>query len=77
MFPESTRPRPGMRLAVIYDPKDHNRIELDHQQAAAGVAMDAVTAVAQPDLADTQVLGMPLATSSAKPWPTRTRCGKR
>lgn len=49
-----------MRLAVIYDPKDHNRIELDHQQAAAGVAMDAVTAVAQPDLADTQVLGMPL-----------------
>ncbi|UGT92641.1 SHOCT domain-containing protein [Mycobacterium ostraviense] len=61
VFPESTRPRPGMRLAVIYDPKDHNRIELDHQRAAAAdVGLDAVTAAAQPDLADAQVMGMPL-----------------
>ncbi|WP_244232449.1 SHOCT domain-containing protein [Mycobacterium innocens] len=58
-FPESTRPRPGMRLAVIYDPKDHNRIELDHQRATADVAMDAVTA-AQADLADARVMGRPL-----------------
>ncbi|UXA05619.1 SHOCT domain-containing protein [Mycobacterium sp. SMC-2] len=61
LLPQLTRPRPGMRLAVLYDPKDHSRVQVDHRPAAtAGVAIDAVTA-ARPDLAGAQVMGMPMA----------------
>jgi membrane protease subunit (stomatin/prohibitin family) len=49
-----------MRLPVLYDPKDHGRVQIDHQPAAtADVAIDAVTA-ARPDLAGAQVMGMPM-----------------
>lgn len=66
VLPQSTRPWPGMRLAVIYDPKDHTRIELDHQGAAADMAErhveNHIDAVAATDMAmaDAQILGMPL-----------------
>lgn len=61
LLPQLTRPRPGMRLAVIYDPKDHGHIQVDRTAAApADAAIDAVTA-ARPDLAGAQVMGMPMA----------------
>ncbi len=61
LLPQLTRPRPGMRLPVVYDPKDHGRIQLDPRPAAtADAAVDAVTA-ARPDLAGAQVMGMPMA----------------
>lgn len=61
LLPQLTRPRPGMRLPVLYDPKDHSRVEIDHRPAAtADAAIDAVTA-ARPDLAGAQVMGMPMA----------------
>lgn len=53
-------PRPGMRVPVLYDPKDHSRVQLDRGPAAtADAAIDAVTA-ARPDLAGAQVMGMPM-----------------
>lgn len=58
LLPQSVQPRPGSRLAVIYDPKDHGRIELDHPSAAE-TAIDAVTA-SRPDLAGASVMGMPM-----------------
>lgn len=61
LLPQLSPPRPGMRVPVLYDPKDHSRVRLDHQPAAtADVAIDAVTA-ARPDLAGAQVMGMPMA----------------
>ncbi len=60
LLPQLTRPRPGMRLPVLYDPQDHSRIQLDHRPAAtADTAVDAITA-ARPDLAGAQVMGMPM-----------------
>ncbi|OBF90170.1 hypothetical protein A5773_01330 [Mycobacterium sp. 852014-52450_SCH5900713] len=61
LLPQLSPPRPGMRLPVLYDPKDHSRIQMDRQPAAtADVAVDAVTS-ARPDLAGAQVMGMPMA----------------
>ncbi|OBF55022.1 hypothetical protein A5756_00520 [Mycobacterium sp. 852002-53434_SCH5985345] len=61
LLPQLSPPRPGMRLPVLYDPKDHSRIQMDRQPAAtADVAIDAVTS-ARPDLAGAQVMGMPMA----------------
>lgn len=31
LLPQLNRPRPGTRVTVRYDPKDHSRIELDQQ----------------------------------------------
>ena len=60
LLPQLTRPHPGMRLPVLYDPKDHGRIQLDHRPATtANTAIDAITA-ARPDLAGAQVMGMPM-----------------
>ncbi|WP_197283805.1 SHOCT domain-containing protein [Mycobacterium sp. Marseille-P9652] len=60
LLPQLTRPHPGMRLAVVYDPKDHGRVQLDHRpQATADAALDAITA-ARPDLRGAQVMGMPM-----------------
>ncbi|OBG54510.1 MULTISPECIES: SHOCT domain-containing protein [unclassified Mycobacterium] len=60
LLPQLSPPRPGLRLAVLYDPKDHSRVQLDHRPAAtADAAIDAVTA-ARPDLAGAQVMGMPM-----------------
>lgn len=58
LLPQAMRPRPGTRLAVIYDPKDHTRIQLDHQPAAE-TAIDAITAN-RPDLSGASVMGMPM-----------------
>lgn len=61
LLPQLSPPRPGMRVPVLYDPKDHSRVQLDHQPAeTADVAIDAVTS-ARPDLAGAQVMGMPMA----------------
>ncbi|GAA4541113.1 SHOCT domain-containing protein [Mycobacterium paraffinicum] len=61
LLPQLSPPRPGMRLPVLYDPKDHGRVQMDRQPAAtADVAIDAVTS-ARPDLAGAQVIGMPMA----------------
>ncbi|BAX93865.1 SHOCT domain-containing protein [Mycobacterium shigaense] len=60
LLPQLSAPRPGTRLAVLYDPKDHGRVQIDHRPAGtADVAIDAVTA-ARPDLAGAQVMGMPM-----------------
>ncbi|PJE24496.1 MAG: hypothetical protein CK431_05720 [Mycobacterium sp.] len=57
-LPQAMRPRPGTRLAVLYDPKDHSRIQLDYQ-APAETAVDAITAN-RPDLSGASVMGMPM-----------------
>ncbi|MDP7724895.1 SHOCT domain-containing protein [Mycobacterium sp. TY814] len=57
-LPQSMWPRPGTRVAVRYDPKDHNRIELNHQPVAE-TAIDAITAN-RPDLGGASVMGMPM-----------------
>ena len=60
LLPQLNQPRPGARVAVLYDPKDHSRVELDHQPVStAESAIDAITN-ARPDLAGAQVLGMPM-----------------
>lgn len=60
LLPQLSPPRPGMRVPVLYDPKDHSRVQLDRRPAAtADAAIDAVTA-ARPDLAGAQVMGMPM-----------------
>lgn len=60
LLPQLSPPRPGTRLAVLYDPKDHSRVQVDHRPGAtADVAVDAVTS-ARPDLAGAQVMGMPM-----------------
>ncbi|ORW77559.1 hypothetical protein AWC26_19110 [Mycobacterium shimoidei] len=60
LFPQLSRPRPGLRLRVLYDPKNHSRVELDHEPVAiADTAIDAITA-SRPDLADAHVMGMPM-----------------
>lgn len=60
LLPQLSPPRPGMRVPVLYDPKDHSRVQLDRGPAAtADAAIDAVTA-ARPDLAGAQVMGMPM-----------------
>lgn len=60
LLPQLNQPRPGTRVAVLYDPKDHGRVELDQRPAAtADAAIDAITN-ARPDLAGAQVLGMPM-----------------
>ena len=47
-------------MPVLYDPKDHSRVELDHQPVStADTAIDAITG-ARPDLAGAQVMGMPM-----------------
>ena len=47
-------------MAVLYDPKDHRRVELDQQPiSSAKTAIDAITS-ARPDLAGAQVMGMPM-----------------
>ncbi|MGX9789330.1 SHOCT domain-containing protein [Mycobacterium sp. MMS18-G62] len=58
LLPQLTRPRPGTRLAVRYDPKSHSRIELE-PAAPADAAIDAITA-ARPDLAGADVMGIPM-----------------
>ncbi len=61
MRPQLTAPRPGTRLPVLYDPKDHSRVELDRALADnADRAVDVINA-ARPDLAGAQVMGMPMA----------------
>jgi len=58
--PQLNQPRPGTRVAVLYDPKDHRRVELDQQPiSSAKTAIDAITS-ARPDLAGAQVMGMPM-----------------
>ncbi|MGD1253053.1 SHOCT domain-containing protein [Mycobacterium seoulense] len=60
LLPQLSQPRPGTRLPVLYDPKDHSRVQIDPRPAAtADAAIDAVTA-ARPDLAGAQVMGMPM-----------------
>lgn len=60
LLPQLSPPRPGMRVPVLYDPKDHSRVRLDRGSAAtADAAIDAVTA-ARPDLAGAQVMGIPM-----------------
>jgi len=60
LLPQLNHPRPGTRVAVLYDPKDRDRVELDSQPAAtADTAIDAITG-ARPDLAGAQVMGMPM-----------------
>ena len=60
LLPQLNQPRPGTRVAVLYDPKDHGRVELDHQpMSTAQTAIDAITS-ARPDLAGAQVMGMPM-----------------
>ena len=58
LLPQTTRPHPGTRLPVLYDPKDHSRVQLDHRPAV-DTAVDAITS-ARPDLAGAQVMGMPM-----------------
>lgn len=61
LLPQLTRPRAGMRLPVVYDPRDRSRVEVDHRPAdTASAAIDAMTA-ARPDLQGAQVMGMPMA----------------
>ena len=60
LLPQTNRPRPGTRVAVLYDPKDHARVELDQQPAStADAAIEAITN-ARPDLSGAQVMGMPM-----------------
>jgi hypothetical protein len=60
LLPQLNQPRPGTRVAVLYDPKDHSRVELDQQPVStAETAIDAITS-ARPDLAGAQVMGMPM-----------------
>ena len=60
LLPQTHRPRPGTRVAVLYDPGDHSRVELDSQPAlTADAAIDAITS-ARPDLNGAQVMGMPM-----------------
>lgn len=58
LLPQAMWPRPGTRLAVLYDPKDRSRIQLDHQ-APAETVVDTITAN-RPDLSGASVLGMPM-----------------
>ena len=47
-------------MAVLYDPKDHSRVELDQQPVStAQTAIDAITG-ARRELAGAQVMGMPM-----------------
>jgi len=60
LLPQLNQPRPGTRMAVLYDPKEHGRVEVDQQPAStAETAIDAITN-ARPDLAGAQVMGMPM-----------------
>lgn len=60
LLPQNNRPRPGTRIAVLYDPKDHSRVELDQRPTAtADAAIEAITN-ARPDLTGAQVMGMPM-----------------
>lgn len=60
LLPQNNRPRPGTRIAVLYDPKDHGRVELDQRPTAtADAAIEAITK-ARPDLTGAQVMGMPM-----------------
>ncbi|GAY15942.1 hypothetical protein MSZK_26680 [Mycobacterium sp. shizuoka-1] len=60
LLPQTNHPRPGTRVAVLYDPGDHSRVELDPQPAStADAAIDAITS-ARPDLSGAQVMGMPM-----------------
>lgn len=60
LLPQLNRPRPGTHVAVLYDPKDHGRVELDQQPVStAETAIEAITG-ARPDLAGAQVMGMPM-----------------
>lgn len=47
LLPQLNRPRPGTRVAVVYDPKDHGRVELDQQPATTADAA-------------VEVMGMPM-----------------
>lgn len=60
LLPQLNRPRPGTRVAVLYDPANHSKVELDHQPiSAAGDAGDAIIGN-RPDLAEAEVMGMPM-----------------
>jgi hypothetical protein len=60
LLPQTNRPRPGTRVSVLYDPKDHSRVELDQRPAStADAAIEAITN-ARPDLTGAQVMGMPM-----------------
>lgn len=61
LLPQTNRPRPGTRVPVLYDPKDHSRVELDPKPSStADAAIEAITS-ARPDLSGAQVMGMPMA----------------
>jgi hypothetical protein len=75
LLPQLNQPRPGTRVAVLYDPKDHGRVELDQQPVStAETAIEAITG-ARPDLAGAQVMGMPMtdmirqAKAGSSGWP--------
>ena len=44
LLPQLNQPRPGTRVAVLYDPKDHGKVELDHRAiSTAQTAIDTIT----------------------------------
>ncbi|WP_243841452.1 SHOCT domain-containing protein [Mycobacterium sp. DL592] len=59
LLPQLNRPSPGTRVVVLYDSKDHGRVELAQPASAADAAIDAINC-ARPDLAGAQVMGMPM-----------------
>lgn len=60
LLPQLNQPRPGTRVAVLYDPKDHGRVELDQQPASVADSAIAAITNARPDLSGAQVMGMPM-----------------
>lgn len=60
LLPQLQQPRAGSRVAVVYDPKDHGRVELDQQPAGTADAAIAAITNARPDLSGARVMGMPM-----------------
>ena len=57
MLPQLNQPRPGARVAVLYDPANRSEVALDHQPISA--AGDAIIGN-RPELAEAAVMGMPM-----------------
>jgi len=60
LLPQLNQPRPGTRVAVLYDPEDNSRVELDQQPVSTTESAIAAITGARPDLAGAEVMGMPM-----------------
>ena len=60
LLPQLNHPRPGTRVTVLYDPTDRRRVELDEQPASAAAAASDAIISNRPDLAQAEVMGMPM-----------------